>query len=76
MPLSNSQNHFPFSLFSDKCPSKISEKTWGDASYIEELHAIPTKFRNKLLLNHYHKTGIAQNYERKTNFIQRAYILT
>ena len=76
MPLSNFENYFPFNPFSDSCPSKIRVKTWSDKSYIEELHAIPTKFKNKLLLFHYRKIAITQNYERKTNLIQRAHILT
>ena len=71
MHLSNCQNHFRFGPFSDSCLSEIRIKTWGEESYIEELHAIPTKFRNKLFSFH-----LAQNYERKTNLIQRAYILT
>ena len=49
----NSQNYFPFSPFSDNCLSKIRVKTWGEESYIEELHAIPAKFRNKLFSFHY-----------------------
>ena len=76
IPLSNFENNFPFSPFFDSCPSKIRVKTWGDKSYIEEPHVIPTKVRNKLLLFHYRKISITQNYERKTNLIQRAYILT
>ena len=43
-------NSFPFSQFSDSCQSKIRVKTWGEESCIEELYAIPTKSRNKLLL--------------------------
>ena len=42
---------------------------------IEELHAMTTKFRNMLPF-HYRKTAIAQNYERETNFVQKAYFLT
>ena len=57
--------HFPLSPSSDSCLSKIHMKTCGEESDIEELFAIPTKFRNQLLLFHYHKIAIAQNYERK-----------
>ena len=76
MYLIHSYSPFPFSPFSDSCPSKIRAKTWGDKSYSEELQVILIKVRNKLLLFHYRKISITQNYERKTNPIQRAYILT
>ena len=66
----------PFNLFSDNCPSKICVKVWYEEPYIGEIHAVPTKFRNKLLSFHYLKKGIAQNYEREIKLIQRAYILT
>ena len=72
MPLSNFRNHCPFSPFSDSCLSKTSMKTWDEESYIEELHVIPTKFRNKLLSFHCRKIAIAQNYERESNLTQRA----
>ena len=52
MTLSNFQNHFSFSPFSDSCLPKIRVKTWSEESYFEEFHAIPRKFRNKLLLFH------------------------
>ena len=64
----------PFNPFSDTCLSKTRVKIWDEEPYIGELHAVPTKFRNKLLLLHYLKKAIAQNYEIK--LIQRAYLLT
>ena len=76
MSLSDFQNHSPFSPFSDSCLSKIRMKTWGEEPYTEKLRAIPTKFRNKLLTFHCRKIAIAQNYERETNFTQKACILT
>ena len=59
MAFSNFQNHFSSSPFSDSYSSKLRVKTWG-----EEIHAITTKFRNKLFLFHYRKIATAQNYER------------
>ena len=66
----------PFNPFSDSCLSKIRVKMWDEEPCIEELHAVPTKFRNKLLSFHYLKKATGQNYEREINLIQRAYILT
>ena len=66
----------PFNPFSDSCLSKIRMKLWDEEPYVWELHAVPTKLRNKLLSFHYLKKAIAQNYEREINLIQRAYILT
>ena len=76
MLVSNFQNHSPLNPFSDSCLSKIPVKIWVEKPHIEELHAIPTKFRNKLLSFYYRKTAIAQNNERETYLIQRAYVLT
>ena len=77
MLFSDFQNYFPFSLFLvHSSLSKLPVKIWVDESYIEELYVIPIKFRNKLPSFHYRKIAIAQNYERKTNLIQRAYVLT
>ena len=59
----------PFNPFSNNCQSKICVKIWVEEPYIGELHAVPTKFRNKLP-----KKAIAQNYEREINLIQGAYI--
>ena len=66
----------PFNPFSDSFLSKILVKIWDEKPYIGEVHAVPTKFRNKLLSFHHLKQAIAQNYEREINLIQRAYILT
>ena len=66
----------PFNPFSDSCLSKIRVKIWDEEPYIGESHAVPTKFRNKLLSFHYLKKAIAQNYEREINLVQRAHILT
>ena len=66
----------PFNPFSNSCLSKIRMKIWVEEPYIGELHAVPTKFRNKLLSCHYLKKAIAQNNEREINLIQRACILT
>ena len=66
----------PFNPFSNSCLSKIRMKIWVEEPYIGELHAVPTKFRNKLLSFHYLKKPIAQNNEKEINLIQRAYILT
>ena len=74
--VSNFQNHSLFNPFSDSCLSKIRVKTWIEEPYIGDLHAIPTKFTNKLLSFHYRKIAIAQNNERETYLIQRACILT
>ena len=45
----------PFNPFSNSCLSKIRMKIWVEEPYIGELHAVPTKFRNKLLSFHYLK---------------------
>ena len=37
----------PFNQFSDSFLSKIRVKIWDEESYIGELHAAPTTFRNK-----------------------------
>ena len=66
----------PFNPFSDSCLSRIRVKIWVDEPNIGGLHAVPTKFRNKLLSFHFLKKAIAQNNEREVNLIQRAYILT
>ena len=66
----------PFNPFSDSCLSKIRVKIWDEEPYIGEPHAVPTKFRNKLLSFHYLKKAIAQNYEGEINLVQRAHILT
>ena len=65
----------PFNLFSNSCLSKIRVKIWVQEPYIGELHAVPTKFRNKLLSCHYLKKAIAQNNEKEINLIQRVHIL-
>ena len=64
-----------FNAFSNSCLSKIRMEIWVEEPYIGELHAVPTKFRNKLLSFHYLKKAIAQNNEREINLIQSAYIL-
>ena len=74
--VSNFQNHSSFNPFSNSCVSKIRAKAWVKEPYIGDLHAIPTKCRNKLLSFHYRKIAIAQNNERETYLIQRVYILT
>ena len=66
----------PFNPFCNSCLSKIRVKIWVEEPYIGELHAVPTKCRNKLLSFHYLKKEIAQNYEIETNLIQRAFNLT
>ena len=45
----------PFNTLSDSCLSKTRVKTWVEEPSIWELHAVPTKFRNKLLSFHYLK---------------------
>ena len=57
----------PLNPCSDSCLSKLCVKIW-----VEELHAVPTKFRNKLLSFYYLKKVMTQNYEREINLIQRA----
>ena len=77
VPLQLSKSfQIPFNPFSDSCLSKIRVKIWVEELYIGELHAVPTKFRNKLLSFHCLKKAVAQNYEREINLIQRAHILT
>ena len=66
----------PFNRFSDSCLSKIPVKIWDEEPYIGELHAVPTKFKNKLLSFHYLKKPIVQIYERENNLIQRVFVLT
>ena len=66
----------PFNSFSDSCLSKICVKNWIVEPYTGKLHAVPTKFRYKLLSFHYLKKEIARNYEREINLVQRVYILT
>ena len=68
--------HFPFSPLSDSRLSKIRVQVWVEEPYIGELHVITAKFRNKLPSFHYWRIAMAQNYDRETNLIQRAYILT
>ena len=70
------KNTIPFSPLSDSCLTKIRVKIWDVEPYIWEPHAIPTKFRKKLISFHYRKIAIAQIYERETNLILREYILT
>ena len=41
-----------FNPFSNSCLSKIRMEIWVEESYIGKLHAVPTKFRNKLLSFH------------------------
>ena len=55
----------PFNPFSNSCLSKIRMKIWIEEPHIGELHAVPTKFRNKLLLFHCLKNALAQNNEKK-----------
>ena len=45
----------PFNPFSDSSLSKIRVKIWNEEPCIGELHAVPTKFRNKLFSFHYLK---------------------
>ena len=66
----------PFNQFSDSCLSKIPVKMWDEEPYIGELHAVPTKFRNKFLSFHHLKKPVVQIYERENNLIQRVFILT
>ena len=73
--VSKFQNHSPFNPFSDRCLSKIHVKICVEESFAGDLHAIPTKFRNKLISFHYREIAIAQNNERETYLIQRVYIL-
>ena len=42
----------PFNPFSNSCLSKTRVKIWVEEPYIGKLHAVPTKFRNKLLSFH------------------------
>ena len=58
----------PFNPHSDSCLSKICVKIW-----VEELHAVPTKFRNKFLSFYNQKKVKDQNYEREINLFQRAW---
>ena len=46
-PLQNRSNPFL-----DSCQSKARVKIWGQETYIGELHAVPTKFIDKLLSFH------------------------
>ena len=67
----------PFNPFSTSCLSEMRMKIWVEEPYIGEFHAVPTKFRNKLLFSfHYPKKVIAQNNEREINLIQRVCVLT
>ena len=65
MLVSNFQNNSPFNPFSDSCLSKISVNTWFEEHYVGDLHAIPTKYRNKLLSFYYRKIAIAQSNEKE-----------
>ena len=63
------------SLFGS-CLSKIRVKILKEEPYIGELHAVPTKFRNKLLSFHYLKKQQPKTTKENINLIKRAYILT
>ena len=65
-----------FNPFSNSYLSKIRMEIWVEEPCIGKFHAVPTKFRNKLLSFHYLKKAIYQDNEREVNLIQRAYILT
>ena len=54
-----------FNLFSNSCLSKIRMEIWVEEPGIGKLHAVPAKFRNKLLSFHYLKKAIVQNNERE-----------
>ena len=68
---------FPLQPLSGSCLIKYAWKSGlGNVIMRNSLHALPTKFRNKLLSFYCWKIAIDQNFERENNFIQRAYILT